>query len=468
MLVEVERNDPFGQAFKTLVRERAQDPLLPLRRQAFARFAARGFPTMRDEAWKYTNLATLSKMRFDQTPQPRHALEREAVRRLCYGDFDRHELVFVDGRFEPTLSTADKLPGGTQVMSLADAMASGLDVVSTYLPEADRAREADHPSILTSLNTAFMADGAFIHVPREVRLARPIHLVFISTGSPHGADTSLTATTPIATHPRNVIIADAGSHAAIVESYVSEGGVYFTNAVTDIFVGEDAHLDHYKIQRESGEAFHLASLRLHPTQNCTFRSFFVSTGGRLVRNEIDAPLEAEGISCKLYGLFLLADEQHVDCHTLIDHLAPRCQSEQIYKGILDGKSHGVFSGTVVVREDAQKTDAHQINKNLLLSEDALVNTRPQLQIHADDVKCTHGVAIGSLDESQLFYLLTRGIGPREARDMLTYAFASELLSKLEIDAVRTDVERRMSVALAADSETRRPSGEASQKGGLQA
>lgn len=408
--------DAFAPAFAEVARE--GDPLLARRRAAFEQFAAEGYPPLRSEAWKYTPLTPLARARFN-----RPGAASDAVNPHVYGGFECHELVFVDGRYVPSLSSVGARPNGVLIGSLAEAVKTHPDRVTAHVPSRDE-------SPFDALNTALMEDGAFVYVPRDTAVDTPIHLLFIGRGA-------------AALHPRNIVIAERGAKLVLIETFVGDESTYFTNAVTDVYVGESARVDHLKVQREGLEAFHIANLRVHAARNATFRSFFVSTGGRLVRNEIHAPLQAEGIEFVMHGLFKTDGQQHVDCHTYVSHDRPRCKSEQVYKGLLDGASHGVFSGTVYVAQDAQKTDAHQSNKNLLLSDSATVNTRPQLQIHADDVKCTHGVAIGSLDETQSFYLRSRGIGPEEAREMLIYAFASELLAKIEIDAVRQEVQRHV-------------------------
>ena len=425
--------DTFGAALTEIEAALPGHPLHAGRRAAFERFTAQGWPSMRDEAWKYTSLATLARVSFTRAATPGH-ITREALRGLCFGETSFIELVFVDGRFAPDLSRVVDLPSGAWVGSIASAPPSLATVVAENLSEAEGALDA--------LNRALSEDGALVYVPRDASLAAPVHLVFVATR--HGS--------PVATHPRNLLVVESGASLDIIESYVSDGAqVYFTDVVTEVVVGESARVHHYKLQREGGEAFHIADLRVRAAAHSTFQSFVVSTGGCLVRNELHVPMEAEDTTCRAYGLMLLDNDQHCDAHLSIDHDRPHCTSEQIYKGIFDGRSHGVFSGRVKVAVDAQKTDAQQSSKNLLLSDDAVVTTRPQLEIHADDVKCSHGVAIGSLDETQVFYLRARGIGPREARDILTFAFASELLTRIGVDAVRADVERRIFAGLALDS-----------------
>lgn len=434
-------SETFASLLGEVERADGAHPLRDRRRAAFDRFAVRGLPTTRDEAWKYTSLAPLARVPF--TRPMNGQVTRDTLRGLTFGETGFIELVFVDGRYAPMLSSVGDLPAGAYVGSLASCPAS--------LAPFIRGAQIEGGAAFDALNLALTEDGALVHVPRDTRLSAPVHLVFVTTR--HDG--------PVATHPRNLVVAEAGSVIEVIESYVTDGGqVYFTNAVTDIRVGESARVDHYKLQREGTEAFHVADLRVRTEAHATFRSFFVSTGGRLVRNEIHAPMGAENVTCRTFGLMLLDGEQHCDAHLAIDHDRPHCTSEQVYKGIFDGRSHGVFSGRVHVAVNAQKTDAQQSCKNLLLSRDAVVTARPQLEIDNDDVKASHGVAIGSLDETQFFYLRARGIGPSEARDILTYAFASELLTRFDVDAVRADVERRISSGLATESKTLREEAEA--------
>jgi Fe-S cluster assembly protein SufD len=253
-------------------------------------------------------------------------------------------------------------------------------------------------------------------------------------------------------HPRNLIVIGRGGQATIVENYLGvEGELYFTNAVTEIVVGENGVGEHYKVQREGGKAFHIATLQACLERNSNFSSHSISLGGALVRNEVNAVLDGEGGECTLNGLYMVGGGQHVDNHTRIDHVKAHCNSRELYKGVLDGKSRGVFSGKIYVHEGAEKTDAKQTNKNLLLSEDAVINTKPQLEIYADDVKCTHGTTIGQLDQEAIFYLRSRGIDLEAARGLLTYAFASEMIGRIKVEPVRAQLEHLLLARLQKDS-----------------
>lgn len=338
-----------------------------------------------------------------------------------------NQLVFVNGHFSPDLSSLDRLSGNLKAGSLAAMLDSDPGILEPYLGRYASFEQ----NAFTALNTAFMRDGAFLLLPQGSVIPEPIHLLFVSTARRQST----------VIYPRNLIVAGAGCRLTVVESYVGVyNDVYFTNAVTEIVAGDESVVEHYKVQQESEKAFHVGCLQAHPGRSGNFSSCFVSLGGSLVRNDVNAVLDREGIECTLNGLYLTRGKQHVDNQTSIDHAQPHCSSRELYKGILDGKSSGVFNGKIVVRKDAQKTNARQTNKNLLLSDHALVNTKPQLQISADDVKCTHGATIGQLDDEALFYMRTRGIGEETARSLLTYAFASEVVAGIKVEALRSHVD----------------------------
>jgi Fe-S cluster assembly protein SufD len=398
------------------------------RAAAIDRFAELGFPTLKDEEWRFTNMAPLTRVPFQ--PAVVFELDRqltEALARVVCDAGRSSRLVFVNGRYAPELSSRQPLPGGTVVDSLAAVLYAHPELVEPHL-----ARYADcegHPFV--ALNTAFLQDGAFVSIPKGQVLAEPIHLVFVST----------TQDEPTVSHPRNLILAGINCQACVIESYIGLAqDVYFTNAVTEIVAAENAVLDHYKLQQESPEAFHVATLQVHLGRSSNFASNSIALGGGLVRNDVNAVLDAEGGECTLNGLYLATDRQLIDNHTRIDHAKPHCASHELYKGILDGKARGVFNGKIYVHQDAQKTDAKQTNKTLLLSEDAVINTKPQLEIYADDVKCTHGATIGQLAEEAIFYLRSRGIGRAEARSLLTYAFANDIISRIKVEPIRARLE----------------------------
>ncbi|HLX08458.1 MAG TPA: Fe-S cluster assembly protein SufD [Thermoanaerobaculia bacterium] len=410
--------------------------LVALRRAAIERFAILGFPTTRQEEWRFTSLAPLAREVFQRAPSPALA-PRPGPADLAPWIFEAAaRLVFVDGRFAPELSTGDGTvlapdapasPGapGILVASLAGALAREPRRLESHLGRHTPFQ--DRPFV--ALNTAFLRDGAVVLAPRGAVVERPIHLLYLSTA---GA-------APMVSYPRNLIVAGEGSQLTVVETYVGEG-VYFSCGVTELIAGAGAVVDHYKVQRESREAYHLATLQVHGERDSAISSHSVSLGGSLVRNDVNALLDGEGINCILNGLYLAEDRQVVDNHMRVEHAKPHCASHELYKGILDGKARSVFNGLIHVHPGAQKTDAKQSNRNLLLSADAIANSNPRLEIFADDVKCTHGSTVGQLDDDAVFYLRSRGIGEAAARSLLTYAFASDVLARIKVEPVRRDLE----------------------------
>jgi Fe-S cluster assembly protein SufD len=412
--------------------------LQDLRDRGASRFAALGFPTVRDEEWRFTNVAPIASSEFRPTGGDAVRATDADLAGYLYSDA-AHRLVVVNGRYVPALSRVNGLPSGVRVGSLAVAVTEQADVVQRYLGQlADFGTKA-----FTALNTALAADGAYVYIPDGVVLDQPLHVLFVTTTSPSSG--------PIMTSARALIVAGDRSQSRIVETYVgSRGSAYFTNAVTEVFVGESAVVDHYKVQQESVAAFHVASMHVHAARSANFSSHSFSLGGRLVRNDASTLLDGEGAECTLNGLYLADGERLVDNHTTIDHAKAHCPSHEIYKGIIGGKARAVFNGKIIVRQDAQKTDAKQTNRALLLSDDASINTKPQLEIFADDVKCTHGAAIGQLDEDAIFYLRARGLTYFEARDMLIHAFAGDLLDRVKVEPLRLALERELYAQLAKD------------------
>jgi len=405
-----------------------------IRKAAFARFAALGFPTTRHEEWKYTSVAPIVKVRFQPAAYELDGLTAARLTRVALGEGTCAQLVFVNGCYSRELSFFRSLPEGVKAGSLAAALHADPAGVEPYL--ARYASYQDHPFV--ALNTAFMEDGAFVYIPQGKIVEEPIHLLFVSTA--RGQST--------VSYPRNLIVVGNDSQATIVESYVGLGNeVYFTDVVSEILAGENTVLAHYKLEQEGEEAFHIATLQTHLDRNCNFSSHSIALGGALVRNDVNAVLEGEGSECTLNGFYMVTGRQHVDNHTRIDHVKPHCSSRELYKGVLDGRSRGVFNGKIYVHRAAQKTDAKQTNKNLLLSEDAVINTKPQLEIYADDVKCIHGSTIGQLDQDAIFYLRSRGIGLEAARSLLTYAFASEMISQIKVEPIRAQLDNLLMTRL---------------------
>ena len=404
-----------------------------LRERGASRFALLGFPTVRDEDWRFTSVAPIASTEFRPAAQGR--ITADGLNSFLYADAP-HRLVIVNGRFSPELSRTSGLPQAMRFGSLATAISEQGDTVARYLGQL-----ADFESrAFAALNAAFLQDGAYVHIPDGVVLDEPLQILFVSV-----------ADGTVMSHPRTLIIAGDRSQSRIVETYVGAGDqTYFSNAVTEIFAGEHSFLDHYKVQEESVQAFHIASMHMRAARSATFSSHSFALGGRLVRNDVLALLDGEGAEVTLNGLYLADGERLVDNHTTIDHAKAHCPSHEIYKGILGGRAKAVFNGKIIVRPDAQKTDAKQTNRALLLTDDAAINTKPQLEIFADDVKCTHGAAIGQLDEDALFYLRARGLTFFEARDMLIHAFAGDILNRVQVEPLKRALESELYAQLARD------------------
>lgn len=409
----------------------AQHPgwVFPLRKAGIARFAETGFPTLQDEDWRFTNVAPITKLPFNPVfERPRDGVTAETVTESTFGRLPAHRLVFVDGHYAPELSAPGALPAGVSVGSLATALAADSGRLEQHL--AQHAQGEKNP--FTALNTAFFQDGGFLWIPAGTRLETPVHLVFVSTAKENGATT----------HPRNFIFAGKGSQATVLETYLgAREAAYLTNAVTELVLEDGAIIEHCKVQNESLAAFHVAAIHAQLGRSCNFISHSIATGARLSRNSIRAGLAGEGVECVLNGLYLTKGDQLADHHMVVEHAAPHCNSHEYYNGILDGRSKGVFHGRILVRQAAQKTDAKQTNKNLLLSEDATIDTKPQLEIYADDVKCTHGATVGQLNDDSIFYLRARGIGAETARRMLIHAFAGEIIERIRHTAARQELDQ---------------------------
>ncbi len=407
-----------------------------LRREAIARFAERGLPAPRDEEWKYTSIAPIAAIEFDLGADGTDdGLSEDATALFCVSPA-WSRLVFVDGRYSARLSAIGPLPRGVRIQSLGEALIADAEMLRPHLVASGSAGASD---AFAALNAAFWRDGAFVYVPAGAGIAEPIQLLFVASGSsPARVD-----------HPRSLIVLERGSRATLVESHVTLGAEasYLTNATTDIVVGDGAELDHYKIQGEGEAAFHIGRARVRQARESRVGSCTVTFGGRLVRNEVKVRLEADAAGCALNGLFVVGGRQHVDTLTVVDHAAPRATSRQLYKGILDGRARGVFNGRVVVRPGAHGTDAHQTNKNLLLSDDVEVDSKPQLEIFADDVKCSHGAADGQLATDAVFYLKSRGLDEEAARTLLTFGFANEVLGKIRVEPLRAWVEALLTARL---------------------
>jgi len=413
------------EAFEQRVEDKSPAWLMNLRRAGNAHFAELGFPTTDHEEWRFTNVRPIAEL--DPQAAPNNVrLKREDIARFTYSDLPSRLVVFVDGKLHPELSSTGKNDGVT-VLDLAAAVEAESAVLQQYLGRY--ARYDDNAFV--ALNTSMIDDGAVIVIPAKQKVVEPIFLLFVSTGK----------VANVVTNPRILVVANERSEAVVIEKYVSLGEeVHFTNAVTELILAESARLEHCKIQDENINAFHVATIQSHQKRNSNLLTHSISLGGAIARNNVIPVLDAEGCECTMNGLYIARDTQLVDHHTAIHHAKPNCNSHEFYHGILDGKSQGVFNGKIFVRPDAQKTDAKQTNRNLLLSNEATINTKPQLEIFADDVKCTHGATVGQLEDEHIFYLRARGIGLEQARRMLVHAFASDIVNRISIEAIRNELD----------------------------
>ncbi len=419
----------FG-GFEKSAASRELSWLRKLRQDGFARFSETGFPTLRDEDWRFTNVSAISQTPFRLVRNGHSLPSREDIEPFRVPDVGCR-LVFVDGRFAPNLSSTGKLAPGVTVGNLGGAIARNPGAIELHLGRyLNLQRDA-----FGALNTAFLEDGGYVHIAKGVVAEEPISLLFISTA--HDS--------PTVSHPRNLIVAEENSQATIVEDYVSlGGGEALCNTVTELVAGDHSVVSHYMIEREHSRAFNVSTLRIQQGRTADVASHSVLIGGALVRNNVHPVLAGEGGECLINGLFIGTGRQHLDNYMLVEHASPHCSSRQFYNGILDGHAHGVFHGRIIVHKDAQKTDAKQTNRNLLISDSAQIDTKPQLEIYADDVKCTHGATIGQIDENSLFYLRSRGIDEASARTLLLVAFASECVERMKEGPVRTHVEKLVS------------------------
>jgi Fe-S cluster assembly protein SufD len=420
------------QALQAALPDRRSTPWLDrLRDSAIDQFAQVGFPSVKEEEWKYTSVAPISRIAF--APVTANGAQASAsadeFEQFTYPEARGSQLVFANGILNTEISSLNGLPAGVVAIDLAEALQS--DSYRQLLQDHLARIVACGENGFTALNTAFIANGAFVLIPKGVRVESPLHLLFVSDAErPHTAS-----------FPRVLVIAEENSSATIIESYVGlKDDVYFTNAVVELVLKDGARLVHYRVQDESKEAFHVTTMRADLGRNSSFDTTSISLGARLSRHDLSVIMDHEGAECWVDGLYLVGSGQHTDTHSVIDHKQPHCTSHQLYKGILDGKSRAVFNGKVFVRHGAQKTDAMQTNKNLLLSNEAHVDTKPQLEIFADDVKCAHGAAIGQLDEDELFYLSSRGLHSDLARNLLTYGFAEEVIAKIKVESIKAQLD----------------------------
>jgi len=398
------------------------------RQSALNLFKDTGFPSSRLENWKYTDVRPIKKKSFSNVTEADVSVIADEINAIRFDGLDCIEVVFINGVFSKEHSSLEELDNGLVVENMLDALANDKDLLAKHLTKyAD-----DKISPFTALNTAFIQNGTFINVSANTVIEKPINILYLSKES----------NSALATHPRNLIVMGENSEATVIESYIGlDDANYFTNAVTEVSLSTNAILKHYKIQQESLNAYHIGNLNVMQGKDSKLESHSISLGGALVRNDIHGQLAAEGAEIIMNGLYMTGDKQHVDNHTRVDHLKPRTLSTENYRGVLNGKSRAVFNGKVIVHKDAQKIEAHQNNANLLLSDDAEIDTKPELEIYADDVKCTHGATVGQLDQNMLFYLRSRAIDEETARSLLTYAFADELISNISFAPIRNRLER---------------------------
>ncbi|MFO1496810.1 MAG: Fe-S cluster assembly protein SufD [Verrucomicrobiota bacterium] len=420
-----EKFDQFQQSLSS--REPAW--LTTLRKSGLARFAETGFPTTADEDWRFTNVGPIAKLPLHPlSNRTSHGVDQAWLNGLPFDDLKGVRLVFVDGHFAPALSRQEAAADGTLLLNLAAALESESALIERHLGR--QAHSANNAFV--ALNTAFFTDGALIYVPDGRAIEEPVHILHIASADSPGATA----------HLRHLVVAGANSKVTLVEQYATRSGAAgVTNAVTELVVSDGAKVEHCKLQDESCDHYHLATIHADLSRQADFTAHSFALGSRLSRNNIRTLLGGEGVECVLNGLYLTKDDQLADHHMIVEHAKPHCNSHEYFNGILDGHSRGVFHGRILVRQDAQKTDAKQTNKNLLLSDDAGVNTKPQLEIYADDVKCTHGATIGQLNDESIFYLRARGIGYETARRMLMHSFAGEIIDRIRCEGVRERLDR---------------------------
>ena len=419
----------FNDFEKSLNGEKSSD-FHKVRKDAISKFEALNVPTQKDEEWKYTNISPLLKHNFSPIPVKAN-VSSEVISKFLFDKMEHSLLVFVNGIFSPELSKLIDIPKDVEIGSLAEAIKNDNPVVNNHLGKYAEIENY----FFTTLSSAYTKDGAFVYVPDGKIVEDPIHVIFLTKPGNE----------KIITQPRNLFVAGKNSQVTIIEHFISdEDSVYFTNSVTEIVADENSNVDHIKLQEESKKAFHIARMEVDQERSSNFSSHLISHGAEISRNDFNARFNDEGSECMLNGLFMIDGKQLFDAHTMIDHAKPHCNSHEHYKGILQDKSEGVFNGKVMVRQDAQKTNAFQQNNTILLSDDAVMNTKPQLEIFADDVKCSHGATIGKLNDEAKFYLKSRGIGEESATAILIHAFASDVITSIKIPALRDYLEEIIS------------------------
>ena len=397
-----------------------------IRKNALKNLAELSFPTNRNEEWKYTNVTPILKHNFipamiSTIPKFR----KEDIKPLLFKDFDYHLMVFVNGLFSEELSEIGNLPKGVVVDGLNKVTKNNPDSIKKYINNLSKIDNA-----FNALNPAYSYDGLVVIVPDGMILEKPIQVLYLNSSN----------NDPVLLLPRNLIVAEKNSQVSVIANYSGYGDkTYFSNIITEIYTGENAVVDLYKIQNENGESFHIEKVQAVQKKNSVFNHYNINFGGALVRNDITTLHDDQNIETHYYGLYLAHDKQHVDNHTFIDHAKPNCMSNELYKGILDDNSRGVFNGKIIVRKDAQKTNAYQQNKTILLSKTATIDTKPQLEIFADDVKCSHGATVGHLDDTSEFYIRSRGVPQELAKSMLIRAFANDVIDTVKIEPLKEQI-----------------------------
>jgi len=423
----IQAPEKYLETFETSKSRSGSQPrwLQALRQKAFERFSDVGFPTTHDEDWRFTNVSAVSGTSFELAEPI--TVSGEQLQPFGVSQF-ACRLVFVNGLFAHDLSTVGSMPAGVKVGSLAAHIAAAPEHVEQHIGRyLSIERDA-----FAALNSAFIEDGIYVEVPAGVAVEAPIYALFVTV--PDAA--------PSMNHPRNLIVAGENSQVTIVEDYVSLGeGTSFSNTATELIAGENSHVEHYMVVREGEKAYNFSTLRIQQGRSASVATHSLLLSAALVRNNVHPVLAGEGSECLINGLFMANGRQHMDNYMLVEHASPHCDSRQFYNGILNGQSHGVFHGRIIVHKDAQKTDAKQTNRNLLLSDDAQIDTKPQLEIYADDVKCTHGATIGQFDDNALFYLRSRGLAEAAARHVLLLAFANECLDRMNSPQIREHLEK---------------------------
>ncbi len=406
------------------------------RRDAYDSLSETGLPHIKNEEYKYTNITKVLEGKFSTLEKGNSAIEPSVLDKMAIDGLDVHKLVFVNGIFSLELSDSE-MPAGVNITNVAEAITSNNE---RFLANFGKASEGNDDAFL-KLNTALSEDGAFIEVEKNAIVSKPIALFFINDASKQ----SLYSTA------RNLIIAGDNSESTFLQYYMTEGSEHsFTNVVTEVIVGENAHTNLYKLKNNKNSAYHIGTTQVHQSKSSVFSSYTFTLSGAIVRNNLNVASDGEGCETHMFGLYVLDGNTHVDNHTAVDHIKPNSYSNELYKGILDDNAKGVFNGKVFVRQEAQKTNAFQSNKNILLSDTSVVNTKPQLEIWADDVKCSHGCTTGQLDEDALFYLRARGLSKDSARALLLYAFAIEVLENVKIEPLKVYLENIISERLHKD------------------